>query len=58
MHPSYTKIHAIFSKCDNVIENIQIFMSLQLFFGVKICTNMKNKMEREYSIVISIFKKK
>jgi hypothetical protein len=25
--PSYAKIHVILSKCDNVIENIQIHMS-------------------------------
>jgi len=39
------KIHVILSKCDNVIENIQTHNSL--FFGLKFCTNVKNKYERE-----------
>jgi hypothetical protein len=38
------KIHVIFSKCDNVIENIQIHMWWQIFlFCLKFCTNVKNK---------------
>jgi hypothetical protein len=43
IHKLPKKIHAILSKCDNVIENIQICMSWQVFFflGVKICRNMK-----------------
>jgi hypothetical protein len=31
-HPSYPKIHVILSKCDIVIENIQIHMSRRVFF--------------------------
>jgi len=46
-HPLYTKIYIILSKRDNVIENIQIRISWQMFFfGLKICTNMKNKYEK------------
>jgi hypothetical protein len=38
----------IFSKCDNVIENIQIHMSWWFyFFNLKFHTNVKNKYEKE-----------
>ncbi len=39
------KIHVIFSKCDNVIENIQIHISS--LFDLKFCTNVKTNMKRE-----------
>jgi hypothetical protein len=39
MTPITSKIHVIFSKCDN--ENIQIHISLLL--GLKFCTEVKNK---------------
>jgi hypothetical protein len=43
----HKKNYIILSKCDNVIENFQIHMSRQLFFfGLKICTNVKNKFEK------------
>jgi hypothetical protein len=46
-HPSYTKIHVILLKCDNVIENIQIHMSWWVsFFGLKFCINVKNIYEK------------
>jgi len=38
------EIHVILSKCHNVIENIQIHISS--FFGLKFCTNMKNKYKK------------
>jgi len=38
------KIHVILSKCDDVIENIQIHMWWQiLLFCLKFCTNVKNE---------------
>jgi len=41
------KIIVILSKCDNVIENIQIHMLRSVTFsfswGLKICTNVKTK---------------
>ncbi len=48
-HPSYSKIHVILSKCDNVIENIQIHMSWWVsffFLGLKFCINAKNEYEK------------
>jgi hypothetical protein len=44
----HQKNDVIFSKCDNVIENIQIHMSWQFFFffGLKFCTNVKNQYEK------------
>jgi hypothetical protein len=42
--PIVCKIQVILSKCDNVIENIQIHISS--FFGLKFCTNVKNKYEK------------
>jgi hypothetical protein len=49
-HSSYTKIHIIFSKCDNVIENIQIHMSWQVFFFLvwKFAQMWKINMIREF----------
>jgi len=44
MAPIVFKIQVILSKCDNVIENIQIYISS--FFGLKFCTNVKNKYEK------------
>jgi len=41
------KIHVILSKCNNVIENIQIHMSWQVFFfffGLKFCINVRKNM--------------
>jgi hypothetical protein len=41
--------NVISSKCDNVIESIQIHMPwrvLFFFFGLKFCTNVKNKYEK------------
>jgi hypothetical protein len=41
------KIHVILSKCDHVIENIQIHMWWPvLFFGLNFFTNVKNKYEK------------
>ncbi len=42
--PVVHKIQVILSKCDNVIENIQIHISS--CFGLKFCTNVKNKYEK------------
>jgi hypothetical protein len=43
-HPSYAKIQVILSKCDNVIEkHSNTYVILSLFFGLKICTNVKFK---------------
>ncbi len=44
MAPIICKIHVILSKCDNVIENIQIHISS--FFGLKFCINVKNKYKK------------
>jgi len=44
MAPIICKIHVILSKCHNVIENIQIHISS--FFGLKFCTNIKNKYKK------------
>jgi len=46
MAPIIHKIYVIFSKCDNVIENIQILF-FSFFFGLKFCTNVKNKYEKK-----------
>jgi hypothetical protein len=44
MAPIICRIHVILSKYDNVIENIQIHISS--FFGLKFCTNVKNKYKK------------
>jgi len=42
------KIHVILSKCDDVIENIQICMWWKIYlFCLKFCTNVKNKYEKK-----------
>jgi hypothetical protein len=41
----HTQNSCNFSKCDNVIENIQIHF--HLYFGLKFCTNVKNKYEKK-----------
>jgi len=51
------KIHIILSKCDNVIESIQIHVSF-LFFSLKICTNVKNKYEKAIFDHFLFFEKK
>ncbi len=56
--PIIHKNSCIFSKCDNVIGNIQILMSLQVVFWCENLHKYEKNMERVYSIVISIFKKK
>ncbi len=58
MHPSYTKIHAKFSKCDNVTRKIQIFMSLQVGFWCEIFHKYEKNMDMEYSIAIPFKKRK
>ncbi len=49
MAPIICKNHAIFSKCDNVIENIEIYMLHKrlLFFGLKFCIKVKYKYEKK-----------
>jgi hypothetical protein len=54
----HQKNHVIFSKCDNVIENIQIHMSWQSFFLVwNFAQIWKINMKREYSTTF-FFKEK
>ncbi len=44
MAPIIGKIHVNHSKCDNVIENIQVH--IYPFPGLKFCTNVNNKHEK------------
>jgi hypothetical protein len=53
--PIVHKIQVILSKCDNVIENIQIHISS--CFGLKFWTNVKNNMKREYLITFNFWEK-
>jgi hypothetical protein len=55
-HSSYTKIHVILSKCDDVIENIQIHMWWKIYFIFFNFAEMwKINMKRKYLI---LFEKK
>ncbi len=52
MAPTYAKIQVLFSKCDNMIGNIQIHMSWQVFFLVWNFGQMwKINMKKEYLII-------
>ncbi len=52
IHPSLAKFRGILSKCDNVIENIEIHMSWEVFFLVWNFAQMwKINMKREYLII-------
>jgi hypothetical protein len=46
MAPIIHKIHVFFSKCDNVIENIQKHF-IFIFLGLKFCMNVKNNYKKK-----------
>jgi hypothetical protein len=45
--PVQTCVHVILLKCDNIIENIQIYL-FSFSFGLKFSRNVKNKTKRIY----------
>jgi hypothetical protein len=47
---SYTKNHVVLSKCDNVIDK-------NSHFGLKLCTNVKNKYQKGIFDHFFFFKK-